>query len=169
MGRRCTCNTGSDNDETTNATRRRIWRVPDSELIQISTAYTICVEASVLIIPPHAWRRLEASPYRFNTPSDGRMVIFPKTDRDSDPNIFIIPERLGRDYAWRRYAGSSWEGLTEILQQTPQRDYTHDCPWNIASVCNALLSPNSRYIPDFYCFLHSDTGPIYISLLSFCI
>jgi hypothetical protein len=111
------------------------------------------------VSPPHAWRRLEASPYRFNTPSDGRMVIFPKTDRDSDPNIFIIPERLGRDYAWRRYAGSSWEGLTEILQQTPQRDYTHDCPWNIASVCNALLSPNSRYIPDFYCFLHSDYRP----------
>ena len=52
--------------------------------------------------------RLETSLYRFNTSSGGRVVIFLKTDRDSEaivgllppnmpPNISIIPERLGRD------------------------------------------------------------------------
>jgi hypothetical protein len=41
--------------------------------------------------------RLKTSLYRFNTSSDGRVVIFGKRI-GMPPNILIIPERLGRDY-----------------------------------------------------------------------
>jgi hypothetical protein len=66
--------------------------------------------------PKYMRIRLETRPYRFNTSSDGRMVIFPKTDRDSEAivrySLYVIlaiasenpsqyihhTERLGRDY-----------------------------------------------------------------------
>jgi len=38
--------------------------------------------------------RLETSPYRFNTSSDGRMVIFLKTDRDSEAIVRYCTYRL---------------------------------------------------------------------------
>ena len=37
--------------------------------------------------------RLETSPYRFNTSSDSRMVIFPKTDRDSEAIVWYCTYR----------------------------------------------------------------------------
>ena len=52
--------------------------VPDFELGVVGTYHS--GKSRAFIDPSH---RLETSLYRFNTASDGRMVIFLKTDRDS--------------------------------------------------------------------------------------
>ena len=41
--------------------------------------------------------RLETSLYRFNTSSDSRMVIFLKTDRDSEAIVFEYPSHHTRE------------------------------------------------------------------------